>query len=272
MLEELLETPVQRNRERYPLLSGGHPFLGFSEKWQRIFLYRPRDISIGGASLESYGASDWHPSQGAKLNLCLPFHLGDDYLDQCEVRWVKNEPGKWVCGGPLVNRTPLRYPIYLESVQAVPVLKGREFNNENALEVVEYLLEDAWFTKRAILIYFRHLAPMFSRTAKQGRRGHQNISDKIFAAVEKRIERNIRALETLRMSVKAAGPQANKICRRANFIDLLRGAVLSEIDASPLEASFEAGIVNRYLHSIRVSEHKLALNYNTFLLVQYWLV
>jgi len=272
MLDEVLQTPLNRKRERYPLLSGGHPFLGFSENWKRIFLYRPRDISIGGASLESCGASDWHPPKGCKLNLCLPFHLGDDYLDQCEVRWLNNKAGKWICGGPLVNRTPLRYPIYLESVQAIPMLDGRQFSNETALDVIHYLLEDAWFTKRAILIYFRHLAPLFSRTSKQGLHGHHKMSAQIFDAVEMRIQRNIRALETLRMSVKAAGPNANKICRRSNFIDLLRGAVLSEIEAGPLEASFEAGIVNRYLHSIRVSEHKLALNYNTFLLVQYWLV
>ncbi len=265
------EVQTPRYLDRFPVFTGGHPFLGFSGDWSVVFPYLPRDVSNYGASLRSFSQDGFTPSEGDKLNLCLPFRMNEEFLDQCLVRWVRKEEEGWTCGGPLTHRAPLRYPFFLDSVHAVPLLNGKNFTAEAALKLIADLLRDAWLGKRCIAIYFQHIAPFFTRSAKRGFNKHKELEARLFRNIAQQIEQNISALEDLRGQLNLAN-KPSVLCQSEAFIRTYRSSILSEILLEPLTASFSAEIINRYLHSIRVCEHKLALNYNTFLLLQYWLV
>lgn len=256
--------------DRFPFFTGGHSLIGFTGDWTQVFLYTPLNASGYGASIRSEGVSP-PPNEGDLLNLCLPFHLNDEFLDQCAVRWVSGNSSSWQCGGALVNRTPLRYPLFLDFVHGVPLLGGEEMSKLDALEHVQYLLRDACFTKRAIQIYFSHMMPFFSRSANEGRGGHLHYEQHLYQHMEAQIGVNLRRLEVLLDKAMACATDLQRI-KDPGFIQEYRTAVFSEISAEPLKQSFEATVVNRYLHSIRLTEHKLALNYNTFLLIQHWMV
>jgi len=258
-----------REAERFLLLTGGVPFLGFSEDWRQTFLYQPRDISSGGAGFDSARPGTFLPRIGDRLNLCLPFQTNDAFFDQCEVLWTSGDASSWSCGGQFRHRTPLRYPFFLRARNGVPQFAEGAWDVHSASEKVAALVHEACYTKKAILIYFRHLIPFFSRMSRHSAQGHSLIESSLLSRIEESIEANIAQLEVLEFRVSEDG--AENLCRDRQFIRTFRQAILSEISESALGSFFNAPAVPRYIRSIRISEHKLAMNYNAFIVIQHWM-
>jgi hypothetical protein len=265
----MTDSSTQRQSDRFLLLTGGQPFLGFSADWKTHFLYLPKDVSAGGAGFESARTGQFLPAKGERLNLCLPFQTNDTFFDQCEVSWVRGDLEHWECGGRFCHRTPLRYPFFLEARNGIPHFARGNWDDIRAAEKIAELLHEAVYTKKAILIYFRHLIPFFSRLSRHSSRGHSAIEFHLLRQIEASIESNISTLQELERSISEES--AARLCRDRLFLRAFRNAILSEISSDALGCFFDAPAVPRYIRSIRISEHKLALNYNAVIVIQHWM-
>lgn len=259
----------RRSHPRFPLLTGGVPFLGFSEDWHHAFLYLPRDVSENGAGIQSSRSPAFQPRAGDRLNLCLPFRFDSTFYDRCELRWVEQSGAGWSGGGLLCHRTALVYPLYLDTVCGVPLLGEPAGQARSSLETLRFLVREALFTKRAIQIYFRHLVPFFSRVSGTDPEREAPVSAAMLGSIERSIAHNVCVIgELLEQTTRADF----NLSHRDSFLHRYREAIVSEVSVNLMKHVFPAPIVPAYIRSIRLSEHKLGLNYNTAVLVKHWFV
>lgn len=217
-------------------------YIGFSADWKWHFLYQAQHI-------DEYHLKLHIPKQhittfvGQRLNLCLPFIRNTEFFDQCEIQTIENSSN---FTGKLCHRTPLRYTLHFDSTM-------RSLNDVDKL--FHIILKDAVLTKRAIRIYFEHLIPFFSKLSLLGGTEHNRIETDLADKIYQRLSQKINVLKELSMlslqTITEEHIAQHLLCS------------LTEIEESDLREVFSALSVPQYIRSIRLSEHKLAINHNS---------
>jgi len=244
------------------LLDSANQFLGFSEGWKQTFLFNILDTKNGTVKL--FGPNQaFQPAVGDKVNVCLPFKLDSEFLDQCCIEKVQTTTDGWICQGRLTHRTPLRYPLYFDAIRGEPSTDRQTVIKDNLLE----LLNDAKLTKKAIVIYFKHLIPFFSRVSRLCPDEHLSIEEETLGGVKALIEKNISNIEELEKEVRTA---ENPLAKDGNLIARYLKMLLPEVSEDMITDVYSTSLVPQYIKSIRLLEHKLCLNYNTVILLQHW--
>lgn len=223
-------------------------YIGFSADWKWHFIYQVR-------SVDAYQLQLVIPHQnktvkiGERLNLCLPFNKNSEFFDQCEIIAI-NSPNSFT--GRLCHRTPLRYTLHFDSQMQT---------KQEANKLVQILLKDALLTKKAIKIYFEHLIPFFSKLSLLGGSQHSKIESDLADTIYNELTRKIEALKTL------VGLSLQEI--NEGHIAQHLECILTEIEEADLRNVFSTLSVPQYIRSIRLSEHKLAINHNTLITLKF---
>lgn len=254
-----------RSERRLPIDLGLTPFLGSRENGQPAFAYLLRDVSPSGVGLIVPPKDGMVALEiGEVINFHLPFQLNKKFYNQGVIRWQHNVPSGQMCGAHLEKRVPLRYPIYVgfETGQVHFIIQ--EFGIASLEALTEQILEDAYYFKRGLAIYFEHLAPYFKRHSLPMRAKHLNTDETVVPRIRALVTQNIQTIEKLlvlsRKAERAFPDEAD--------LETLRSAVDYELNVTVLRETFDASIVRPYLRSVQLLRHQLFSNFNTLVLVR----
>jgi hypothetical protein len=256
----------RRSEQRIPIDLGSAPFLGSRENGQPSFAYLLRDVSSSGVGVVVPLRDQMVPlAVDEMVNFHLPFQLNKRFYNQGVIRWCKMMPEAQVCGAHLERRVPLRYPIYVAFETGDIRFILEEFGISSLDELIERILEDAFYLKKGIGIYFEHLAPYFARHSRLRVEKKPATGDDLVARIRRQIQENILALEGLRQTaIKRAGEQP--FPDRAD-LESLRAAIALELNLNVLSERFSASTILPYLRSVRLLEHQLYTSFNTLVLL-----
>ena len=267
MTVNIFEPPSEewrRTERRLSIDLGSTPFLGSRENGQPTFAYLVRDVSPSGVGMIVPPRHGMVPLEvGEWINFHLPFQLNKKYYNQGVVRWQQNVPKGQTCGAHLERRVPLKYPIYVgfETGQVHFILE--EFGIQSLEALTERILEDAYYFKRGLAIYFEHLAPYFKRHSLPMQQKGQHTDETVVRRIRAQIAQHIQTIEKLlalsRTAECAFPDQAN--------LETLRSAVDFELNITVLSETFDASTVRPYLRSVQLLRHQLFSNFNTLVLV-----
>jgi hypothetical protein len=200
---------------------------------------------------------------GEWINFHLPFQLNKKVYNQGVIRWQQNVPKGQMCGAHLERRVPLKYPIYVgfETGQIHFIIE--EFGIQSLEALAERILEDTYYFKRGLAIYFEHLAPYFKRHSlpllHKGVHPDETVVPRIRAEIAQHIQIIEKLLALSRTAERAFPDQAD--------LDTFRSAVDFELNITVLSETFDASIVRPYLRSLQLLRHQLFSNFNTLVLV-----
>jgi hypothetical protein len=254
----------RRTEQRLPIDLGSTPFLGSRESGQPTFAYLLRDVSPSGVGMIVPPRQGMVPLEvGEWINFHLPFQLNKKYYNQGVVRWQQNVPRGQMCGAHLERRVPLKYPIYVgfETGQVHFILE--EFGIQSLQALTERILEDAYYFKRGLAIYFEHLAPYFKRHSLPTQHKGQHLDETVVPRIRGQITQHIQTIE----KVLALSRTAERAFPDEADLETLRSAVDFELNITVLSETFDASIVRPYLRSLQLLRHQLFSNFNTLVLV-----
>jgi hypothetical protein len=251
----------ERRAEPRVAFPAGVRLIGWLGDMKAAFEYRPVDLSPTGMRLRIWASTPVSLAVGESMDVCLPFRLNEEFLSRCELRWTEPE-GDWtLCGVRSVHGAPRDYGVFFDfAAGQVGVAAHPPEQREKFDEFLRWTLEDAVFAKRALILYFRHLAPVLARLARIDRAASAALAGVGLAGIEERIERNIQTLRALEERVGTAA-------ERSDFLAEFRRAILPENDETALRALEKSAEAARYLQSIRQAERKLAMHYNSVALL-----
>lgn len=254
----------RRSEARIPIDLGSTPFLGSRENGWSTFAYLLRDVSPSGVGLivppkpglVALEVGEW-------INFHLPFQLNKKFYNQGMVRWQQNVPKGQMCGAHLEKRVPLRYPIYVGFETGEIQFTIEEFGIESVEALIERILEDAYYFKRGLAIYFEHLAPYFKRHSLTSQTKGAHMDESVVPRIRAHIAENIQIIEKL----WALSRTAERTFPDVEDLGTLRSAVDFEVSLPVLSGTFDASTVRPYLRSVGLLRHQLYSNYNTLVLV-----
>jgi hypothetical protein len=256
----------RRTEPRIPIDLGLAPFLGSRENGQPSFAYLLRDVSSNGVGVIVPLWAGMTPLEiGESVNFHLPFQLNKKFYNQGVVRWQKVMPEAQTCGAQLEKRVPLRYPIYVAFETGDIRFAVEEFGISGLEDLIEQILEDAFYLKKGIGIYFEHLAPYFTRHGRLRVEKGSRANDALVIRIRRNIQENIRTVEGLRN--KATKHTTEQPFPSAADLEALRAAIALELNLTVLRERFKASTVLPYLRSVRLLEHQLYTNFNTLVLL-----
>ena len=256
----------RRSEPRIPIDLGSAPFLGSREDGQPSFAYFLRDVSSSGVGVIVPLWAGMAPLQiGGSVNFHLPFQLNEKFYNQGLIRWQKMTPEGQMCGARLEKRVPLRYPIYVAFETGDIRFAVEEFGIPSVEDLIEQILEDAFYLKRGIGIYFEHLAPYFSRHGRLRVEKESGASEDLVARIRRQIQENVHSVEALKNRATRRTPE--QPFPSAAELESLRAAIALELNLTVLRERFNASIVLPYLRSVRLLEHQLYTNFNTLVLM-----
>jgi hypothetical protein len=254
----------RRSEPRLTIDQGSTPFMGSREDGEHSFAYFLRDVSLRGVGMIV------PPQQGMValevgeiVNFHLPFQLNEKLYNQGVIRWQQNLPIGQMCGAHLEKRVPLRYPIYVAFETGEIRFVTEEFGIESLEDLVERILEDAYYFKKGMAIYFEHLAPYFSRHSLQRKAKGLIADENVVTRIREQIAQNIQAIEDLR----ALNRTAKLVFPNTADLETLRSAIALELSLRVLSERFDELTVQPYLRSVRLLKHQLFSNFNTLVLV-----
>lgn len=254
------ESSDRRRELRIPIDAGPVGFLGSRASGHRSFSYLLQDISENGVGVFiPSGNISAKLTAGELINFHLPFQINQQFFDQGPVRWLQESEAGTFCGAHLVHRIPLHYPVFL-SFQTGDIRfdwQAKGFPGPGAL--VERILEDAYFFKKGIQIYYGHLRPYFARQSRRKSRNEE------LASLDAEIASSIACLESTFKKAKDAGEDLTWLDEET--LDQIRSCVLLELDIETLGEHFDSRVVWPYLRSIKLLEHQLYANFNTLVLL-----
>jgi PilZ domain len=256
----------RRSEPRIPIDLGSVPFLGSRESGLPSFTYFLRDVSLSGVGLMVPPQEGMVALEvGEMVNFHLPFQLNQKFYNQGAIRWEQPSPRGQMCGAQLQKRVPLRYPIYVafESNDIRFVLE--EFGIPSIDELAERILEDAYYLKRGVSIYFEHLVPIFARHSLARKKERLPTEEYVVPRIRKQIEDNVSLLADFKS--KAAERSDARSFPTKEDLESIRKAVALEINLRVLSTAFDVQIVLPYLRSVRLLEHQLYSNFNTLVLL-----
>ena len=267
MTVNIFEPPSEewrRTERRLPIDLGSTPFLGSRENGQPTFAYLLRDVSPSGVGMIVPPRQGMVPLEaGEWINFHLPFQLNKKYYNQGVVRWQQNVPKGQMCGAHLERRVPLKYPIYVGFETGQVHFTLEEFGIQSLEALTERILEDAYYFKRGLAIYFEHLAPYFKRHSLPMQHKGQHTDETVVPGIRAQIAQHIQTIEKLLALSRTAE------CAFPDQADLetLRSAVDFELNITVLSETFDASTVRPYLRSVQLLRHQLFSNFNTLVLV-----
>lgn len=251
----------ERRRElRIPIDAGPVGFLGSRASGHRSFSYCLQDISENGVGVFVPNDSiSTKLTAGEIINFHLPFQINQQFFDQGPVRWLQESDAGTFCGAQLTHRIPLHYPVFLSFETGNIRFEWRTKGFPGPGALVQRILEDAYFFKKGIQIYFGHLRPYFTRQSRRKRRSEE------LASLDAEISASIACLGSTFKKAKAAGEDLTWLDE--GMLDQLRSCVLLELDLETLGEHFDTRVVWPYLRSIKLLEHQLYANFNTLVLL-----
>jgi PilZ domain len=265
----MYQPEVQDARRSEPRISidlGSTPFLGSRKNGQPSFAYLLADVSSSGVGLIVPPQNRMVPlAVGETVNFHLPFQLDQKFYNEGVVRWQQTVPQGQQCGANLHKRVPVRYPIYVAFETGAIHLILEEFGIPDVGDLVGRILEDAFYFKKGVSIYFEHLAPYFGRHGRLHQEKRSEEDGSIVPRIRAQIEENIRTIENLKN--KAAQRASSRSFPALDDLESLRAAIPLEINLAVLSEDFDASVVLPYLRSVRLLEHQLYTNFNTLVLV-----
>jgi PilZ domain len=256
----------RRSEPRIPMDLGSAPFLGSRENGQPSFAYFLRDVSSSGVGVIVPLLAGMAPLQiGESVNFHLPFQLNKKFYNQGVIRWQKISPEGQMCGARLEKRVPLRYPIYVAFETGDIRFAVEEFAIGSMKDLIEQILEDAFYLKKGIGIYFEHLAPYFTRHGRLRTEKKSGANGSLMDRIRQKIQENVRTVEALKS--RATDRTAEQPFPSAADLELLRAAIALELNLKVLSERFNASTVLPYLRSVRLLEHQLYTSFNTLVLL-----
>ncbi len=256
----------RRSEPRIPIDLGSAPFLGSRENGQPSFAYLLRDVSSSGVGVIVPLWAGMVPLEiGESVNFHLPFQLNKKFYNQGIIRWQKIMPEGQMCGAHLEKRVPLRYPIYVAFETGDIRFAVEEFGIPSVEDLIQQILEDAFYLKKGIGIYFEHLAPYFTRHGRLRAEKESGANEDLITRIRRQIQENIRTVEALKN--RATGRSPKQPFPSAADLESLRAAIALELNLTVLRERFNASTVLPYLRSVRLLEHQLYTNFNTLVLV-----
>jgi hypothetical protein len=254
----------RRSEPRIPIDLGSTPFLGSRENGQPSFAYLLRDVSSNGVGVTVPLSGDTVPMEdGETVNFHLPFQLNEKFYNQGIIRWQQITAHGQMCGAHLEKRVPLPYPIYVAFETGDIRFAGEELGIRSVKDLIERILEDAFYLKKGIGIYFEHLAPYFARHGR--RKKKPGTGEDLVTRVRRQIQENIRTIEGLKNT--ATKRAAEHPFPSVADLESLRAAIALELNLKVLSERFNASTVLPYLRSVRVLEHQLYTSFNTLVLL-----
>jgi hypothetical protein len=202
---------------------------------------------------------------GEMVNFHLPFQLNQKFYNQGAIRWQQPAPRGQMCGAQLQKRVPLRYPIYVAFETGEVRFVLEEFGIPSIDELVKQILEDAFYFKKGVSIYFEHLVPYFARHSLSHKKERLLTDEYVVPRIRKQIADNVRILADLKS--RAAEMSDDRLFPTKEDLTLIRKAVALEVNLQVLGTEFDVQIVLPYLRSVRLLEHQLYSNFNTLVLL-----
>ncbi len=256
----------RRSEPRIPIDLGSAPFLGSRENGQPSFAYLLRDVSSSGVGVIVPLWAGMAPVEiGESVNFHLPFQLNKKFYNQGVIRWQKMTPKAQTCGAHLERRVPLRYPIYVAFETGDIRFAVEEFGIPGVKDLIEQILEDAFYLKKGVGIYFEHLAPYFTRHGRLRIEKESGANEDLVTRIRRQIQENIHTVETLKN--RATDRSAEQPFPSAADLESLRAAIALELNLKVLGEKFNASTVLPYLRSVRLLEHQLYTSFNTLVLL-----
>jgi hypothetical protein len=266
LLAHSVETPATRERREQVRwsFSLGFPLVGWLGDMKTSFQYRPLNVSAGGMQLEVQLPPERSLDVGEHVDLCLPFHVDSEILNHCDLRWVVPRGEKFICGAKLSHRANGDYGVMFDFSSGISVAghsSGKPY--EKLTELFRWVLEDAIFVKRAMILYLGHLAPLLARLSNVDRVALTLFKRMSLDRTEQRIRENIATLEEL---MQGFG-ELHEDEALGEFLRRFRHAIRPEINEFSLRRLLRTPESEVYLRSIRLSDHKLATHYNSLVLL-----
>jgi PilZ domain len=256
----------RRSEPRIPMDLASAPFLGSRENGQPSFAYLLRDVSSSGVGVIVPLRAGMVPLEiGESVNFHLPFQLNTKFYNQGVIRWQKITPDGQMCGAHLEKRVPLRYPIYVAFETGDIRFAVEEFGIPSVKDLIEQILEDAFYLKKGIAIYFEHLAPYFTRHGRLRIEKESGANGSLIDRIRQQIQENVRTVEALKS--RTADRTAEQPFPSAADLESLRPAIALELNLQVLSETFNPSTVLPYLRSVRLLEHQLYTSFNTLVLL-----
>ncbi len=237
------------------------PLVGWRGEMRSTFEYHPVDVSPRGMRLRVPAC---RVERGEQLDLCLPFRFNGEFLSRGTVRWTDSIDGESLHGVTLSHRQDFQYFIAFDFSFGHPTrCDGPLQNPEKFHEFLYRVLDDAILTKRAMMLYLGHLAPLLARLSRVNRAMLFLLKRTSLDLTEDKIGKNIKLLNELSVQVSSL----DSAPARQAFLAHFRRAIQPEIDEFALRMLDKSPETGRYLQSIRRSERRLALHYNAGVLL-----
>ncbi|HZC34401.1 MAG TPA: PilZ domain-containing protein [Chthoniobacterales bacterium] len=257
---------ARRSEPRIPIDIGAVPFLGSRENGHSTFCFLLRDVSSSGVGvIVPLGQGMIPLEHGETVNFHLPFQLNKEFYNEGVIRWQQMIPEGQACGARLEKRVPLRYPIYVAFESGDIRFVTEEFGIPSLEKLVIQILEDAYYFKKGVGIYFEHLAPYFARHSQVKVEKRSPTDEDLVTCVRSQIRENIRIIEKLK--TKASEGSSNELFPSIADLESLRAATALELNLEVLSESFSASTMLPYLQSVGSLSHQLYTNFNTLVLV-----
>jgi len=255
-----------RREEGRATFATTEPLIGWLGEMRALFAYYPMDLSPNGMRLRVVDTSGERIIPGENLDLCLPFRQEDQFLSHGEVRWEEPIGDDRLCGVRLFHGMPRDYKVFFDTGERpVETAKTEPADWWNKLrEFLQWVIEDTGFVKRTLVLYLNHLTPLLARLAGVDRSVLELLKRGSLGAMETKILANIESLQELGNRLPA--PKA-PIAEWREFLVEFRRAIQPEIDTHSLSTLAASPETARYLQSIRLSERKLAMHYNSAVLL-----
>jgi hypothetical protein len=255
-----------RSEPRISIDLGSIPFIASRENGRSSFSYLLRDVSPSGVGITVPPQGGVAPLEvGETISFHLPFQLNQKFYNQGVIRWQQTESQEQVCGACLEKRIPLRYPIYVAFQAGDIRFVLEEFGIPSVEKLVGQILDDAFYFKKGLSIYFEHLAPYFARHSHQSVNNDRKPYEDVVPRIREGIQENIRKIQSLKK--KAAQEWSAQSFPTATDLESFRAAIAFELELEVLCEGFDRTVVLPYLRSVKLLEHQLYSNFNTLVLV-----
>jgi hypothetical protein len=254
--------PEQRLEKRLAVTSFTLPFLGTREADHQTFQYMLIDTSRRGAgiALPRWALARERLNVNDAVNLHMPFHLHGETFDSGTVTWAKwrNDLDAQTCGVHLERPVPAYYPVRLSLEGGGVEVDLTEFTGQTGL--LARVIKDAFFLKKGVHIYLRHLVPYFSRIGGFTQEEYEALKSMFLDDVVEKVDQHQKELDELHQ-IAAQLDDAET----AAIVDLegMRSMVESELYLELFRIAFESEMVGQYLDAIKTLERRLYYNYNT---------
>ncbi len=257
-----------RQEKRLPIESFTMPFLGSRENDHFAFQYLLQDTSTHGAriAVPNWVVQREALAQGELINLHLPLALEGGTFDQGSIawhRWSGDEQAQ-LCG---INLTEPAPPIY--QVMITPGrdglgldLRGFEADDDLALQV----LHDVELLKSGVLVYLKHMVPLFSRLAAVSAAEYEALKTVLWDDVRQRVTNNREGIRKLRDELAPHLRQEGSLAGRLD-LEALRAMMESELYADLFRTAMDSPLINPYLDAIKHLEKKLYASYNALVML-----